>query len=200
VSSRPPAPHRDKYARLERERRFLLAEVPPHEGAIAVRRIVDRYLNGTRLRVRQVTEHASPRPEYKLTQKVPSGRSGPAQGLITNTYLSRAEHDLLATLPAALLTKTRHSIPPLGVDVFDPPLHGLVLAEAEFDTASEAHAFAPPDYVIAEVTDDPRFTGGRLARASRSELLSWLGEYGITPATNVPQPSGHRPTLPPPHS
>lgn len=176
-----PAAHRDKYARVERERRFLLAQVPPGEGAIAVRRLVDRYVNGTRLRVRQVTEDGSPGPEYKLTQKVPSRRSGPAQGLITNTYLSRAEHDLLATLPAAVLTKTRHSIPPLGVDVFDPPLHGLVLAEAEFVTDREAQTFAPPEHAIAEVTDDPRFTGGRLARASRSELLSWLGDYGILP-------------------
>jgi hypothetical protein len=60
-------------------------------------------------------------------------------------YLSRAEHDhLAAALPGTTLAKTRYSIPPLGIDVFDPPLHGLIIAEAEFGTEAELHAFQPP--------------------------------------------------------
>ncbi|MET8327774.1 methyltransferase domain-containing protein [Streptomyces sp. NPDC005181] len=30
-------------------------------------------------------------------------------------------------------------------------------------------------------TDDARFVGGRLVRASRSEVLAWSPEYGIRP-------------------
>ena len=37
--------------------------------------------------------------ELKLTQKVPARGPGYVQGLITNTYLSTAEYDLLASLP-----------------------------------------------------------------------------------------------------
>ncbi|MGW3744351.1 hypothetical protein ACWD62_28140 [Streptomyces sp. NPDC005146] len=37
---------------------------------------------------------------------------------------------------------------------------------------------------LAEVTDDPRFTGGRLVRASLSEVLDWLAEYGIRPGSS----------------
>ncbi|HWG01009.1 MAG TPA: hypothetical protein VG164_04065 [Trebonia sp.] len=95
--------------------------------------------------------------------------------------LSAAEYDLLASLPAAVLAKTRLSIPPLSVDVFDPPLHGLVMADAEFGTDEAARSFGPPAGVVAEVTDDPRFTGGRLVLARRGELLAWLAEYGIEP-------------------
>lgn len=120
--------------------------------------------------------------EYKLTQKVPAGRPGPVQGLITNIYLSRAEYELFAALPAAVLSKTRLSVPPLGIDVFDPPLHGLVLAEAEFGSDDEARAFEPPADCLAEVTADARFTGGRLVRADRHEVLAWLAEHGIVPA------------------
>jgi hypothetical protein len=40
---------------------------------------------------------------------VPAGRRGFIQGLITNTYLSAAEYDLLASLPAEVLSKTRLS-------------------------------------------------------------------------------------------
>jgi CYTH domain-containing protein len=187
TGTRPEEPVREgKYARVERERRFLLAGPPPPSAVTASRRITDRYLPGTRLRLRRVDHSGSGAREFKFTQKVPAGRPGFVQGLITNTYLSAAEYDLLATLPAEVLSKTRLSVPPLSVDVFDPPLHGLVLADAEFGTDEAAQSFLlPADLlpaaVIAEVTDDARFTGGSLVRAHRHDLLAWLAEYGIEP-------------------
>ena len=170
-----------KYARVERERRFLLAGPPPPPAVTGSRRMTDRYLPGTRLRVRRVDYRDSGAREFKLTQKVPAGRPGFVQGLITTTYLSTAEYDLLAALPAAALSKTRLSVPPLSVDVFDNPLHGLVMADVEFSTDTEAQSFRPPPSAVAEVTDDPRFTGGSLVRAPRHHLLAWLAEYGIEP-------------------
>jgi CYTH domain-containing protein len=147
----------------------------------APRQITDRYLTGTRLRLRLVDYSGSRATEYKLTQKVPVGGPGAVQGLITNIYLAEGEYSVFATLPAAVLSKTRVSVPPLSIDIFGPPLHGLVLAEAEFTTDSQAAGFRPPACALAEVTDDPRFTGGRLARTQRDELVAWLTEYGITP-------------------
>lgn len=174
-------PLRDgKYARVERERRFLLAAAPPESVAAAPRQIIDRYVTGTRLRLRRVEYVEGRTSEFKLTQKVPAGRPGPASGLITNMYLSRPEYDRLAVLPAAVLSKTRVSMPPMSIDIFGPPLHGLVLAEAEFGTDEDASAFRPPSGIIAEVTDDVRFTGGRLARTPRFELLTLLAEHGVT--------------------
>jgi hypothetical protein len=119
--------------------------------------------------------------EFKLTHKVPIPRPGGVQGLITNTYLSATEYDLLASLPAAVLSKTRFSVPPLGVDVFDGSLQGLVLGEAEFATDEEAQSFIAPPECVAEVTNDIRFTGGRLVEASRRDMLGWLTEYGLHP-------------------
>jgi CYTH domain-containing protein len=168
-----------KYARVERERRFLLAGPPPAPAVTARRRITDRYLPGTRLRLRRVECPGSGTCQFKLTQKVPAGQPGYLQGLITNTYLSAAEYNLLTSLPGDVLSKMRLSVPPLGIDIFDPPLHGLVLAEAEFTTDEAAQAFPIPPAAIAEVTGDIRFTGGSLAQARRHDLLAWLGEYGI---------------------
>ena len=170
-----------KYALVERERRFLLAAPPPASMTTAPRQITDRYLTGTRLRLRLIEDPGSRTSEYKLTQKVPAGRPGPVRGLITNIYLAEHEYDVFATLPAAVLSKTRVSVPPLSIDIFDPPLDGLVIAEAEFTTDSQASCFRPPACSLAEVTDDVRFTGGRLARTLRTELLEWLIEYGIIP-------------------
>ncbi len=168
-----------KYARVERERRFLMVAAPT-EGITHRRQITDRYILGTRLRLRRVRDLATGSSELKFTQKLPAQQPGHVQGLITNTYLSPAEYDVLATLPAAVLSKTRLSIPPLGIDVFDPPLHGLVLAEAEFETDEQARSFRPPLEPVAEVTGDARFTGGSLVQAHRHDLLAWLAEYGIT--------------------
>jgi hypothetical protein len=175
------------YARVERERRFLLAAAPERLPGPA-RRITDRYLTGTRMRLRRI-ELPGAAPESKLTQKIPArprtagtgNGAGAVQGLITNTYLSPAEYEVFAVLPARVLCKSRFSLPPLGVDVFEPPLHGLVLAEAEFDSAEAAEEFAVPDLAVAEVTRDPRFTGGRLAVTDRPELLEWLAGFGVHP-------------------
>ncbi|HTX84018.1 MAG TPA: hypothetical protein VME44_17675 [Streptosporangiaceae bacterium] len=182
-AAQQPEPIREgKYARVERERRFLLASPPPGSAVTATRRITDRYLPGTRLRLRRVDYPDGGACEFKFTQKVPGDRPGYVQGLITNTYLSAAEYDLLATLPADVLSKTRLSVPPLGIDVFDPPLHGLVMADVEFTTDGAARSFPVPPEAIAEVTDDIRFTGGNLVRTRRDDLLAWLAEYGIEPA------------------
>ena len=115
-----------KYARIERERRFLLSS-PPHPATVVhVRTIVDRYFDGTRLRLRRYNEvdrdpstgDSSPAVTVcKLTQKVPDPGPSGQQGLITNTYLSEAEYELLARLPCRPLKKTRYSVPPFGVDV-----------------------------------------------------------------------------------
>ncbi|MFF7631929.1 hypothetical protein ACFZB9_02065 [Kitasatospora sp. NPDC008050] len=171
-----------KYAHVERERRFLLAAPPDPAAVTATRRITDRYLDGTRLRLRRMARVDDGTVVYKFTQKLPAERPGPVQGLITNTYLTAAEHQVLAALPAAVLSKTRLSVPPLGIDVFDPPLHGLVLAEAEFTSDEAAEAFRQPAGAVAEVTADARFTGGRLVRTGRAELLGWLAGYGIAVA------------------
>ena len=142
------------YARIERERRFLLGGVPAGE-VVRTAHIVDRYLDGTTLRLRAMTIGGE--TTYKLTQKT--------HGTITTIYLRADEHALLSSLPALVLEKTRLSIPPFGIDVFAPPRDGLVLAEVEFETDEAMRAFVLPEWAIAEVTDDPRFTGGAIARA-----------------------------------
>ena len=70
-------------------------------------------------------------------------------------------------------------MPPFGVDVFDPPLHGLVIAEIEFECAEDADAFPGHPDAVVEVTTDERFTGGSFARAGRDELRGWLAGLGV---------------------
>ena len=173
-----PAGKELKYARPELERRFLLAGLPAGEST-KVATISDRYLRGTRLRLRQTleTDSSGARMYYKLTQKVPAPDGSP--GLITTVYLSEAEHAVLSAVPALELRKTRHSLGPLGVDVFDGPLAGLFLAEAEFETEEALTRFPVPSCALAEVTADVRFTGGRFAAMSAKQLGELLAPFGL---------------------
>ena len=162
-----------KYARIERERRFLLDRFPSDVAVVRTRRIVDRYIEGTRLRLREVTEEGVA-TQWKLTQKIPTPGSGAQQGFLTTIYLSADEFGVLAQLPAKELRKTRHSVPPFGIDVFEGELEGLVLAETEFDSAEAAASITLPCWIRREVSTDPRFAGGSLVCASRKDLQEWI--------------------------
>jgi len=155
-----------KYAVVERERRFLPPEVPDVSGAVRVLHIEDRYVEGTRLRARTVTETGRP-VVHKLGQKVRDVPDDPSVLAHTTLYLSGDEHRLLAGLPARTLRKVRHLVPLeggllAGVDVFAGQLDGLVLVEVDLGESGEL-ADPVPHWFGREVTDDESFTGGTLA-------------------------------------
>lgn len=168
----------NKYARIEWERRFLLDRFPSGAIVTRIRPVIDHYIEGTNLRLREQSEDDG-EVVFKLTQKLPGGTLPAEQGLITTMYLTKDEFNVLARLPAKVLRKTRHSVPPFGIDVFEGVLDGLVLAEAEFNSAAEASALILPSFIVAEVSGDTRFTGGSLVTASRQQLNNWLGENGV---------------------
>jgi len=180
INPSAPAGKSQQYAKRERERRFLLREVPDGKITKSVD-ITDRYFAGTRLRLRQMRERTgdTTRTYYKFTQKIaaPDGRPG----LLSTIYLSEEEFVLFSGLPGMLLRKTRYGIPPFGVDVFAPPLFGLILAECEFNDDVTMNSFSPPDWVVAEVTGDSRFTGGQLAATDPENLTQLLLSLGVTP-------------------
>ena len=144
-----------KYAVVERERRVLLAEEPSGLGDPVL--IRDRYLAGTRLRLRELTEGGE--TVRKLGHKVVE-EDGVAH---TSLYLDDAEWAALQVLPGTTLVKRRHRHPSgWVVDVHETPHPGLVLAEHDRGEGSEVAV--PADFaVVRDVTDDPAYTGGNLA-------------------------------------
>jgi hypothetical protein len=177
-----PSGKSQKYARPERERRWLLGGPPDLTESIAEATITDLYFTGTRLRLRRSEDRRGVAPTiYKLTQKVPGSSGG--SGLITNIYLTAEEYELLARVEGDSIRKQRYGVPPYGIDVFSPPHDGLVLAEAEFTTDDEASSFASPTWALTEVTGDERFSGGRLACTGHDQLAALLASFGIEPPT-----------------
>lgn len=157
-------PGAGKYARLEREQRWLLRDIPP--GAERRYELLDRYIHGTHLRLRRVT--ADRDVTFKLAQKIRVAESDPERIMLTNLYLSSDEYDVLAALPAAVLTKTRWAASwagtELAIDEFHGQLSGLVLAETEL--GPDDQLLGLPGFAVRDVTDDDRFSGGALAAAT----------------------------------
>jgi CYTH domain-containing protein len=151
-----------KYAVIERERRFLLARMP--EGVVLTREVVDRYVVGTRLRLREVRE-GDGAPVRKLSHKVRLGE-GPAEVACTNLYLDEAEWALLAALPAEVLRKTRHVVERDGLRlVVDEHPDGTLVAEVDDGDGPPAEVPGWLD-VVREVTEDERWTGAGIAGTS----------------------------------
>ncbi len=165
-----------KYARIERERRFLLAALPAGiDLAAGYRELDDLYLDDTRLRLRSVRSPTGAILEQKLGQKRldPDGHAG--HRLITSIYLEPAEYARLAALPGRRLAKRRYDFPhagqPFAIDVFLGPLTGLLLAEIAFDSEAAQRALALPPFAQCEVTALPLFTGGALATEEPGHVL-----------------------------
>jgi CYTH domain-containing protein len=154
--------HPLKYAQVERERRWLLASAPELPEDAETRHIVDRYVVGTRLRLREVT---APDGTFvrKLGHKVRVGE-GAHEVAHTSLYLDDAEWAVLGGLPARSLTKTR-TLVPRGSHVVAVDVHADGTVIAEIDAGDGPAAELPDGWaVIREVTGEEEFTGGALAR------------------------------------
>lgn len=138
--------------------------------------ILDRYVMGTRLRIRKV--ESGEETVFKLGQKVRSDPSSPEYVSLTNIYVSAAEYEVLSVLPAAELRKTRWTATfdgqRVAVDAFEGPLAGLVLAEVEL--AEDQSRWPLLAGTLLDVTDDDRFSGGSLALLDTSAASRLLSE------------------------
>jgi CYTH domain-containing protein len=150
-----------KYAHLEDEQRFVLPGLP--EGSHAPRAIEDRYVLGTRLRVRTVTDEASGEMVGKLGHKRRLDQSHPSAVWHTTIYLDESELEVLRGMPARVLIKRRWTVAGGSADEFLGDLTGLVLFEGLRPVVAPGHA--------VEVTDDERFCGGSLAALGRDAAV-----------------------------
>lgn len=149
-----------KYAVVERERRYLVASLP--DGVSATRDIVDRYVVGTRLRLREVRA-GDGSVVRKLAHKVRL-TGGPAEVACTNFYLDDHEWAVLTALPARVLRKKRHLVERGGVTVaIDEHEDGTLVAEID-DGEHPSHDVPEWLDVLEDVSGQERWTGAFLAR------------------------------------
>jgi CYTH domain-containing protein len=168
-----------KYARVERERRFLLRELPePLTRASEHVQIWDNYITGTRLRLRKIRIPQTRKWNLKLTQKFAPAPPDYSRTVITNTYLSAYEYEVLSVFEGNEIRKNRYPFEyedrKYSIDVFLGALWGLILAETEFETDEEMDKFTLPPFAVMDVTNEEMFTGGRLVDLTIDELRAEL--------------------------
>lgn len=95
---------KSKYAWVERERRWLCAQVP-FDRVVRAEALTDLYVEGTQLRLREARLLDGGAPMLRLGRKADVN---PAVRLLTSIYLSPEEFRLLSSLPGKVLRKTRH--------------------------------------------------------------------------------------------
>ena len=143
----------------ERERRYRVASLPG--GVSHTEEIVDRYVTGTRLRLREVRE-ARGTVTRTLGHQV-RGIEVPAEVASTNFYLDDREWAALQSLPAREVRLKRHLVPRDGlVVVIDEHEDGTLLAEID---DRDQPSRGVPDWldVVEDVSDDDRWTGAQFA-------------------------------------
>jgi len=144
---------------MEIERKFTIKELPDLDS-YAYKKLTQAYLNTDPvIRIRREDN------EYVLTYK--------GKGL-----LAREEHNLPLNeesfyhlLPKAdglVISKTRYLIPyesyMIELDIFDGDLAPLIMAEVEFESEEDAHAFIPPTWFDQDVTQDKRYHNSNLSK------------------------------------
>ncbi|MBO4988126.1 MAG: CYTH domain-containing protein [Lachnospiraceae bacterium] len=144
---------------MEIERKFTVKELPDLSN-YEYKKLTQAYLNTDPvIRIRREDE------KYVLTYK--------GKGL-----LAREEHNLPLNaesfehlLPKAdglIISKTRYLIPYenylIELDIFAGDLAPLIMAEVEFESEDEAHAFVPPSWFDKDVTQDKRYHNSNLSK------------------------------------
>lgn len=163
------------YARIERERRYVLQDLP--EGLTRVDphlQITDNYITGTRLRLRKVRDPRTNKWIVKFTQKFAPDPSDLSRTIITNTYLNALEAETLSIFNGNEIRKNRYHFDFDGkrfaIDMFLGDLFGLVLAEVGFDNDADLDSFPQPPFVLADVTNNELFSGGKLSELKFTDV------------------------------
>jgi CYTH domain-containing protein len=178
-----------KYSRIERERRYLLADLP--EGLNRADhhvQITDNYITGTRLRLRKVRDPKTNKWVVKFTQKFAPDEQDLSRTTITNTYLNPVEYEVLSVFEANEIRKNRYTLNFEGrefaIDMFLGDLLGLVLAEVSFDNDRELNEFMAPPFAVAEVTNNKIFSGGELCHLTFEDIRSEVKRMGVFSRSN----------------
>jgi CYTH domain-containing protein len=177
-------PAESKYARVERERRYLLPDLP--EGLTRASphvQITDNYVTGTRLRLRKVREPQTNKWTVKLTQKFAPDSQDSSRTIITNIYLNALEAEVFGMFQENEIRKNRYPFEfdgrKFSIDMFLGELFGLVLAEVSFETDDELNSYPQPPFAVAEVTKNELFTGGKLSELTFADIREEIRRSGL---------------------
>lgn len=156
-------------AHTERERKFLVPDLPPGLARHPHYVIRQGYLisgeDGSQVRLREIA--TGRRTQHFITIKRPM--TADARSELEVPLTSKQFTQLWTLTKDQRLEKTRYKIPfgrglTIEVDVYRGVLRGLAVAEVEFPTARASRSFRPPEWFGPDVTGREEFGNRSLAR------------------------------------
>lgn len=167
---------------IELERTFLAKQLPSDLNDHPSKEMVDVYIPAAShhpvIRLRRNGG------QYELTKKEPidGDRSRQTEQTIT---LTKEEFDAFSSVPGKRVAKRRYRYPYRGVelevDVFETPLDGLVIVDAEFANEEEKAAFTMPEFCLVDVTHEEFIAGGMLCGKAYADIAENLEQLGYVP-------------------
>lgn len=146
------------------------------------REILDIYLPASsehaKLRIRKQGD------SYEITKKEPVTGTDSSHQNENTIPLTEEEFNELSTLQGKRVQKIRYYYEENGVmyeiDVFQDALEGLVLVDVEFKSNEDKAKFIPPDWVLADVTQEKFLAGGVLCGKAHAEIEDDLNLYNYS--------------------
>ncbi|MBV9214675.1 MAG: hypothetical protein JO053_00745 [Acidobacteria bacterium] len=175
----------NKTANTELFRLFLIEKLPePLEPKSRHLQVFDNYVEGTRMRIRQVRDPYSNIWTRILQQRFTLIEGDQTLTKMAEIHLNDAEYAALAHLEGREIRKNRyfHEFDRMAFvfDVYLGELWGLNTAHVEFQNRNEMDAFMPPPFAIFEVTDDVFFTGASLVEKNFADVQAEVARLGHT--------------------
>lgn len=164
----------------ELELTYLVKSIPKEVAGVSPSHLLDIYIPDTpghaHLRLRRQDNHC------EITKKTPI-KDGDASAQVEQTIsLSKDEFEALAIASQKRVAKDRYKMQIDGskaeLDVFTGKLAGLVLIDFEFDSLDAKASFTPPDFILADVTQEDFIAGGLLAGKSYEDIAPELVRFG----------------------
>ena len=152
---------------VEIEKKWLInpKTIPFDLSEAVVFQLEQTYINfSPEMRVRKINDGE----QYTFTLKYDMTSDGIKRNEIDIQITQEEYEELVAKQEGNSIQKMRYQLLVDGelvaIDLFEGDLEGLAYMEIEFLNMEEATAFATPEWVIADVTDDVRYKNGHLAR------------------------------------
>jgi adenylate cyclase len=164
----------------EFELTYLIKNLPSNFSLeVDSKEILDIYLpassNHATLRVRKRGD------VYEITKKEPVSGTDSSHQNENTIPLTEDEFSDLAMLEGKRVRKIRYYYKENNVtyeiDIFQDALKGLILVDVEFNSNADKAKFIPPDWVLADVTQERFIAGGALCGKSYTDIESDLTRY-----------------------
>lgn len=166
---------------IELERTYLAKFIPKNLKNYESKEIIDIYFpkdsRHPTLRVRKIGN------KYEITKKEPVDNDSSHQKEQT-IPLTKEEFNELSKLDGRKTHKIRYyynyNNKVAEIDVFQGPLHGLIIVDFEFNSIEDKDSFEMPEFCLVDITSEEFIAGGMICGKSYEDIENNLKKYNYS--------------------